>query len=57
MVTQWRVGPSGAVGLDYTALFPVMALFKIDKKEELEVFDGVRIMEIAVLNHWRENKG
>jgi hypothetical protein len=53
MQTQWRTGMSGATGLDYNALEPVMRLQGIKKRDQTEVFAGVRVMEIAALEVMR----
>ena len=53
MQTQWRTGMSGATGLDYSALEPVMRLQGIKKRDQTEVFSGVRVMEIAALEVMR----
>lgn len=45
--TQWRMGPSGPTGLDYTAVFQLMALYDINNKQEL--FEQLQIMEYAAL--------
>jgi hypothetical protein len=49
MGTQWRVGPGGAVGLDYNALPVVMRLRKITPSQRAEIFDDLRIMEDEAL--------
>lgn len=43
MGTQWRVGMSGATGLDYTALNTVAKAMQI--KLTTARFDGLRVME------------
>lgn len=43
--TQWRTGPSGVIGLDYTAVDVVLRRNKAGD----EVFDGLQIMERAAL--------
>ncbi len=54
MSTQWRVGMSGLVGLDYAALPAVMDLRGVDIADRAELFDGLRIMEEAALEEIRE---
>lgn len=49
MGTQWRVGMSGATGLDYAALPVVMRLAGIPAKDRADVFEGIRTMEDAAL--------
>lgn len=50
MRTQWRTGVSGATGLDYVALEPVMRLQGIPKAERNSTFEDVRVMEMAALD-------
>lgn len=54
MSTQWRVGMSGLVGLDYAALPVVMDLRGVAAADRGEVFDGLRVMESAALEELRE---
>lgn len=49
MATQWRVGASGATGLDYAALPFVMRTLKVPPGDRAQVFDDVRVMESAAL--------
>lgn len=49
MSTQWRVGMSGASGLDYSALPIVMKLEDVRKKDRRDVFDCVQVLERAAL--------
>lgn len=53
MSTQWRIGMSGATGLDYNALPVVMKLGGIPAKDRPAVFEDVRIMEDAALVQMR----
>lgn len=46
--TQWRVGASGPVGLDYTALFQVMEIYPVEDKRE--AFEGVQAIEAKILS-------
>lgn len=50
MDTQWRVGMSGATGLDYAALPVVLRLSELPRKSWPEVFQDIRLMERAALN-------
>lgn len=54
IMTQWRTGAAGAVGLDYNVLPMVFDLRKIEGEERAEVFDGVRVMESAALEAMRK---
>ncbi len=49
MGSQWRIGFSGPTGLDYGALAGVMRLLGVPGDAEIDVFDGVRVMESAAL--------
>lgn len=53
VVTQWRMGFGGAVGLDYNPVFTIMQR-SVPEEEWDTVFDGIRIMEGAALNVFRE---
>lgn len=54
MGTQWRIGMSGATGLDYNALPAVMRLSGVPAADRAEVFEGVRTMEDAALTKMHE---
>lgn len=54
MATQWRAGFSGPTGLDYAALPAVFELLRIPRDERADVFDGLRVMEDAALELFRE---
>ena len=56
MSTQWRVGMSGATGLDYGALPGVLRMSGIARKDWAEVFEGVRVMEDAALQVMQKAK-
>ena len=43
--TQWRMGPSGPVGLDYTALFARMARLNFDDQTHECLFQDIRVIE------------
>ena len=47
METQWNVSMSGLTGLCYPSLEWLCRLYEV--KEPLEMFEGIRIMESAVL--------
>lgn len=57
MLTQWRVGPGGATGLDYTALPIVLRIREIPRTERQDIFDGIQTMERAALKGLRELRG
>jgi hypothetical protein len=51
--TQWRVGMSGATGLDYTAVTAYLRdIAGVKKKDLPERFAEIRAMEVATLNEW-----
>lgn len=51
--TQWRIGVSGATGLDYTAVIAYLRnVVGIKKKDLPERFAEIRAMEVATLNEW-----
>lgn len=47
--TQWRVGMSGIIGLDYNVLPWVMRTKGIARREQAEMFADLQTMEAAVL--------
>ena len=55
LLTQWRTGPSGATGLDYTAIPVVLDMWQVTKPDERnDLFRDIKIMEVAALEHWRK---
>jgi hypothetical protein len=54
--TQWRVGMSGPVGLDYGAIHAVLVLTKVERARWSEVFEDLRVMEEAALVLLRDKK-
>lgn len=56
MSTQWRVGFSGAYGLDYAVLPIVESRLGIARAQRPEVFGGLRILESAVLEQVRHGR-
>lgn len=52
--TQWRVGPNGPTGLDYTAVHAVMQIRGIGSKKLALVFDQICRMESATLDVWAD---
>lgn len=46
--TQWRIGLSGATGLDYSAVFQTMDRLKVSDPDGI-VFEGLQIMECSAL--------
>jgi hypothetical protein len=54
--TQWRAGATGPIGLDYTAVPVVLRLTSTPRADWPDVFDCVRVMEVAAIKTMRENK-
>lgn len=48
------MGFDGPTGLDYSVLFQMIKFYDI--KDEVKVFEGVRLMETTVLNHRQKGK-
>lgn len=57
LLTQWRVGMSGATGLDYAVLPAVLDLCGIKKKRRPDVFDALRVLEGEALRIWAAKRG
>jgi hypothetical protein len=56
MSTQWRVGMSGAIGLDYQAL-PVVAKYLEVAEEDMPLaFNDLRLMESEALKHMAKGR-
>jgi len=51
--TQWRVGMSGATGLDYGALYPLLDRQYPDLNEWRQAFADIRAMEIEALTRMK----
>lgn len=56
MSTQWRVGFSGATGLDYGVLPEIWRRLKVPIDQRDEAFSGLRAIEIAALDVMREKR-
>ena len=60
MHTQWRMGPGGAIGWDYTALPIVESRLlepgPVDREEAAEEFSMVRLIEAELLTIMQEAK-
>ena len=44
--TQWRVGMSGIIGLDYTS---VIEMIKLYNKDSIAMLENIQIIEAAAL--------
>lgn len=49
MGTQWRLGQGGASGLDYTAIPVTTAMLGIKRRDLIEIFPDLRVMEVEAL--------
>lgn len=54
MQSQWRVGASGATGLDYAVLPFVMKTAGVKKKNRADVFMAIQVMEDEALKVMHE---
>ena len=45
--TQWRVGFSGIIGLDYTSVIEMIKLYNIDNP--IDMLENLQIIETSVL--------
>lgn len=52
--TQWRMGPSGVIGLDYNAALSVFAILKVDDPDVM--LDGIQVMEFAALREMSKSE-
>jgi hypothetical protein len=57
MQTQWRVGYTGATGLDYTALPAVLSLVGVPADEQPDTFECLRAMEAEALAQMEKKRG
>jgi hypothetical protein len=57
MCTQWRMGSSGPVGLDYNVLFHKLDRMKLEPDEYERIERSVRVMEDEALTAiWKKDK-
>ena len=54
--TQWRIGMSGATGLDYGAVRTHFELAGVSLRRQRAMWPGIQAMERAVLNVWDEER-
>jgi hypothetical protein len=57
LLTQWRMGPGGPVGLDYTPLPMLLDMLRVRKRDRQAAFDGLREMESEGLRWLAEQRG
>tara|TARA_B100001248_G_scaffold153293_1_gene115264 strand:+ start:878 stop:1051 length:174 start_codon:yes stop_codon:yes gene_type:complete len=51
--TQWRVGMSGIIGLDYTS---VIEMIKLYSKDSIAMLENIQIIEAAALQALNKDK-
>ena len=51
--TQWRVGMSGIIGLDYTS---VIEMIKLYSKDSIAMLENIQIIEAAALQALNRDK-
>lgn len=54
--TQWRVGFSGATGLDYAAVYPLLDRFTETPDEWADLFSDLRVLENEALATMARNR-
>ena len=52
--TQWRIGISGATGLDYNALPFIFRMKRVSRADWQQLFEDITEMEEAALELFRE---
>jgi hypothetical protein len=55
LVTQWHMGPVGPTGLNYASLPEVWRRMKVPNDRRDEVFQDLRVMEMAALKKMRKH--
>lgn len=54
LLTQWRYGPAGRTGLDYTAALALMWRVPLRRRDRL--LDELRAMEVVALEWWARQR-
>lgn len=54
IATQWRTGPGGPIGLDYTVVYREIDRLKLGAEAEEEMMAAIRVIEIAALRAMRD---
>lgn len=57
MQTQWRVGFSGPIGLDYGVLPQVFRMVGIPRADWSDVFECLQSMEAEAMRQMEKNSG
>ena len=52
--TQWRVGVSGIIGLDYTSVLEMIKLYLVE--DTVAMLENLQIMEASVLKAMNKDK-
>jgi|TARA_A100001011_G_C14151071_1_gene774010 hypothetical protein len=52
--TQWRVGMSGIIGLDYTSVIEMIKLYLIE--DTVAMLENLQVMEAAALQALNKDK-
>ena len=52
--TQWRVGMSGIIGLDYTSVIKMIKLYLVE--DTVAMLENLQIMEAAALQALNKDK-
>lgn len=52
--TQWLTGFKGRTGLNYPSLFPLMDRLKLSDSEYENLFDDIRVLELAALEEMNQ---
>lgn len=53
MLTQWRTGNGGPIGLDYNVLYRKLDRMKLSEQRYVELEEEIRTMEIVALTTMR----
>lgn len=53
--TQWRVGPNGPIGLDYTVILHELDRRKLDTQDYDDLMDCIRQIESAALTVFQKS--
>lgn len=57
MLTQWRMGPAGPVGLDYGVISVVARGVGLRRRQAAAAFEELKVMEDEALAFFAERKG
>ncbi len=56
MQTQWRIGMSGATGLDYQGVSAYLDRLGLEPQEHREMFDLLQACERVTLDEWARQR-